>query len=1076
MKKLLFSLLLLLCVTAGWAGPLPGGGYSAATLSELQAAINSSLSDNTSNAKILLTADIDISGLQSPLCSKFTGSIDGTYTVEKDGVTTTLSHALYAGGDKERKRTSHLFDDVENAVFRNVAFSHIRVDDSSNSELGVIARRVKGTLFEAVDMDSCSVFCDKDRAGSMAGYAEHCEFKAVRIYNCDVTIDGVEAGGVVGHSNTCVFDFVTTSLGSSVFADGNYWGGSQAWSGGLVGYSKYDKFYDCITGGLVGADENYVGGMTGESVGSDFSGCINLGTVVHTGESDFSDMCNERRSLLASYDPASAGMLAGIGTLATEAAIIVGLLTSKTVLASLATLDGIIYSALFHGGATAIHLGTGGTMLFWSSSLAVIAGAAAIVIAVVAVAVAITVWVAMGDDEVGGISGIARGGIFDQCQNYGSLKCKDHNCGGIVGRGLGVTINNCFNSGAFNFNQKTTTGAILGAAEPNPDDNNKKCKVTNCLSSWAFHIVGDKDIEDGLDPASGNNYRTSRSDVATIDWEMVVDSRNVLDGQVAYWLNQGYENRIKGIKPWHLSSQTSIDKHVVLDPSQPEVTIRNLSPMYISTPQDLITYAERVKEDQFKSAILDSDIDMTGYPWTPIGQDGFTTNFRGVFDGQGHTIRGLKCTSGDAVGLFGTVHTGAEIRNVIIGEDCEFTGTGNSGAGAIVGEVPIGWKWGNVVIENCVNYGKVTAQNNVNAGGILGLVRNNTNDNVHIFVNNCGNLGTVTAENGNSGLIGGYMRNSGIVTNCWSAGQLRTSTEGVKPYDDTQGHSEFFVGYMDKLDIKNCYVIEKEDNVDGATVGSRQAGVEGYTEKALTSGHLAYLLNGSTNDVSQPLVWEQYLGVDEVPVLGNKGIYYTREVFNAIGTICLPYVLKSDEDITYYTFSESSTDGGEIKLNFVSADTIAAGTPALFKANSPTGVLTFSGAGQGWANLPANPETGSWKLLGTYDRLDINDVYDIKRTYYISGGKVKHATNAVVINPYRAYFYGPRYDALTGNGANARISIMLDGEEDETSALELVYDYENDNENERRSYTLFGTEAGEGYRGITVKNGKKELR
>ena len=109
-------------------------------------------------------------------------------------------------------------------------------------------------------------------------------------------------------------------------------------------------------------------------------------------------------------------------------------------------------------------------------------------IALVAITVAIKVAfeIHAGDDEVGGISGLAQGGTFERCQNYGELKCKDDNLGGIVGLGQGVTINNCFNSGEFVPDEWDVTGTILGKAEPNKDDNNKKCKVTNCLSTNAY--------------------------------------------------------------------------------------------------------------------------------------------------------------------------------------------------------------------------------------------------------------------------------------------------------------------------------------------------------------------------------------------------------------------------------------------------------------------------------------------------------------------------------------------------------------------------------------------------------------
>jgi len=70
---------------------------------------------------------------------------------------------------------------------------------------------------------------------------------------------------------------------------------------------------------------------------------------------------------------------------------------------------------------------------------------------------------------------------------------------------------------------------------------------------------------------------------------------------------------------------------------------------------------------------LEQDIDLNGREWTPIGSD---WNFRGTFDGKGHTVRGLKVTGGIErnydgdrleiyAGLFGHVG-GGTIKNLTV--------------------------------------------------------------------------------------------------------------------------------------------------------------------------------------------------------------------------------------------------------------------------------------------------------------------------------------------------------------------------------------------------------------------------
>ena len=78
--------------------------------------------------------------------------------------------------------------------------------------------------------------------------------------------------------------------------------------------------------------------------------------------------------------------------------------------------------------------------------------------------------------------------------------------------------------------------------------------------------------------------------------------------------------------------------------------------------------------------VLDSDINLGGQLWTPIGQSSKISVFRGTFDGQGHTISGLKVQNEDGAGLFGYVS--GNIKNLTI-DGAEITS--HHYAGALVG-------------------------------------------------------------------------------------------------------------------------------------------------------------------------------------------------------------------------------------------------------------------------------------------------------------------------------------------------------------------------------------------------------
>lgn len=88
-----------------------------------------------------------------------------------------------------------------------------------------------------------------------------------------------------------------------------------------------------------------------------------------------------------------------------------------------------------------------------------------------------------------------------------------------------------------------------------------------------------------------------------------------------------------------------------------------------------------------KTVKLDADIDLNNQTWTPIGQTG-ATEFKGIFDGQNHTIKNLIVDSSAQTGehyssgLFGWAESGVTIKNVKVDGA---TVTGNHNVAVIVG-------------------------------------------------------------------------------------------------------------------------------------------------------------------------------------------------------------------------------------------------------------------------------------------------------------------------------------------------------------------------------------------------------
>lgn len=168
----------------------------------------------------------------------------------------------------------------------------------------------------------------------------------------------------------------------------------------------------------------------------------------------------------------------------------------------------------------------------------------------------------------------------------------------------------------------------------------------------------------------------------------------------------------------------------------------------ISTPEDL----DKLRYDMTGDYVLANDIDMTGRNFVPFGIVNNTTagKFTGTFDGQGHTIKGLKYDVSDKgeVGLFSQTDN-ATIKNLII-EEAYFKGNANVGGivgrmyrttitdcavlnsyiegrdhvGAIAGEIAQTEVDGNYVggtITNCFSDARIKTRE-YQAGGMLGTI------------------------------------------------------------------------------------------------------------------------------------------------------------------------------------------------------------------------------------------------------------------------------------------------------------------------------------------------------------------
>ena len=221
-----------------------------------------------------------------------------------------------------------------------------------------------------------------------------------------------------------------------------------------------------------------------------------------------------------------------------------------------------------------------------------------------------------------------------------------------------------------------------------------------------------------------------------------------------------------------------------------------------------------------------ADIDLSTYPWVPIGVyynlDGVLTdfNFAGNFDGGGYTISGIKMLElfGEPYnrrGLFGRVNgencsIGAEIKNIVLTDS---TITGGDYVGALIGYAGL-----NVSISNCTVDVTVTGSGNY-VGGIAGSYDGNV-------IQGCSADGEITGV----GYVGGIVGNSTAdISNC-SVDATITGTGNC---------IGGIVGGGEGTSVTNCEAYGSVTGVHytGGIMGNGVADISGCSNYAIVKGN-----------------------------------------------------------------------------------------------------------------------------------------------------------------------------------------------------------------------------------------------
>ena len=181
---------------------------------------------------------------------------------------------------------------------------------------------------------------------------------------------------------------------------------------------------------------------------------------------------------------------------------------------------------------------------------------------------------------------------------------------------------------------------------------------------------------------------------------------------------------------------------------------------------------------------LDTDIDLTGKDWTPIGTD-YDNSYKGTFDGGGHTITGLTFTTNDEfAGLFGWLNRAGTVKNVVM-EGVQITS--NQIYGGSIGGVA-GYSWG--TIENCSVSGSVSGT--VYVGGVVGAQIGGS-------ITGCSSSATVKGTVDVGG-VAGQTNSSATLTACYATGNV---TIEMNPKKNIAGGS--LVGMNAGSSLLACY-------------------------------------------------------------------------------------------------------------------------------------------------------------------------------------------------------------------------------------------------------------------------------
>lgn len=272
------------------------------------------------------------------------------------------------------------------------------------------------------------------------------------------------------------------------------------------------------------------------------------------------------------------------------------------------------------------------------------------------------------------------------------------------------------------------------------------------------------------------------------------------------------------------------------------------SPYVISSASKLKDFCKRVNGGENGAcAVLTSDINAGNLgAWTPIGSE--SVPYKGKFNGNGYTVKGINVSDGSNVGLFGYL-TDAEILNInVFG-----TVKGFQYVGGVAGQAT-----GTTVFKGCHSGVDLEIINGgATIGGICGVSSGT------VSFENCFVTGNISGTNEVSGIS-----LWGIMKNCYVYGKM-SATVNLWVISASS-------------DRENCYYLSGCAESGGIL---DTGGASPKSKSQFASGEVAYLLGSA---------FGQIIGRDEFPMLYDGSNEVSKGDIGYYNTYATPEVLKTD--------------------------------------------------------------------------------------------------------------------------------------------------------------------------------------